>query len=148
MGQDPRLDVAAIRKIPTLSETECWSSNYTIPTRNYRQIVFKYSEDENWGRRAEDQTVMNSILTALHDPAVSTSTAYFLQHKSLELGTARNSIKLGAIRGEERLQSEFSEDMLYESGIAVFLSFCLVMEPMQRFPGMGKNTTTSLIFLL
>jgi hypothetical protein len=44
---------------------------------------------------------MNSILTALQDTAVSTSTAYFLEHKSLELGTARNRINQGEIEGED-----------------------------------------------
>jgi hypothetical protein len=89
------------------------------------------------GTEADGQTVINSILTALHDTAVSTSTAYFLEYKSLELGTVRNRINLGAIRGEERLRSEFSEDILYECGTAVSLSFRLVWDTYNVFQEWG-----------
>jgi hypothetical protein len=44
---------------------------------------------------------MNFILTARHDTAVSTSTAYSLEYKSLELATTTNRINPGAILGED-----------------------------------------------
>jgi hypothetical protein len=57
------------------------ANHYDNPTSNYRRILFKCPEEEEWGWRGDGRTVMKSILTALYDSAVSTSTAYLQEHK-------------------------------------------------------------------